>query len=73
MKNQEQLIEFLDIDGSEGKIIFLQKHKTELDEEFLEIAAQCLDFIDKEGDFEEHYQGLLKFLQTQAKFEVRRR
>lgn len=73
MRNQKRLVEFLDIDGAEGKIIFLQRHKAELNEEFLEIAAQCLDFVDKEGDFEEHYQGLIKFLQTQAKFEFRRR
>ncbi len=72
MKNQKQLEEFLDIDSAEEKIIFLQKHKLELNDEFLEIAAQCLDFVDKEGDFEEHYQGLMKFLQTQAKFECRR-
>lgn len=68
-KEQSILMEFLDIPTAIGKIRFLQSVKEDLTEEFLDIAAQSLDFVANEGTVEQRYEELLRYLRTVDKYE----
>ena len=61
--------DFLDIDDNEQKLYFLQKHKRDISEKFISIAAQSMDFVEKENDLEMRYQDILHFLRMKMKYE----
>ena len=64
--------EFLDIDENERKLYFLQKHKRDITEKFLTIAAQSMDFAEKETSLEMRYQDILHFVRMKMKYECGR-
>lgn len=65
-----RLIEdFLDIVENEQKLYFLQKHKKDITEKFMNIAAQSMDFAEKETSMEMRYQELLHFIRMKMKYE----
>ena len=65
-----RLIEdFLDIDENEQKLYFLQKHKRDITEKFITIAAQSMDFVEKETSLEMRYQDILHFIRMKMKYE----
>lgn len=70
--NQEMISEFLEIEYMKDKIIFLQKHKSELSKAFLELVSQCMDFANEADNEEELYTNLIQFLNVRAKYELRR-
>ena len=64
--------EFLDIDENEQKLHFLQKHKRDITEKFITIAAQSMDFVEKETSLEMRYQDILHFIRMKMKYECGR-
>ena len=65
-----RLIEdFLDIDENEQKLYFLQKHKRDITEKFITIAAQSIGFVEKETSLEMRYQDILHFIRMKMKYE----
>lgn len=66
------LMDFLDLKTVEEKIYFLQHKREDLTEEFLELAAQCLDFTESKNGFEDRYYDLMRYLRTIEKYEGRR-
>lgn len=66
---QALLLEFLDLDTPTQKIRFLQCRKNELTEDFLSMAAQCLEFAETKTNFEERYYDIMHYLRTVEKFE----
>lgn len=70
--NQEMIGEFLEIEYMKDKIIFLQKHRSDLSKDFLELVSQCMDFANEADTEEELYANLVQFLNMRAKYELRR-
>lgn len=65
------IMEFLDLQTNEEKVIFLQKSKTEITDEFLAAAAMSLDFTESGRNLEMRYQDLMHYLKTLIKYEKR--
>ena len=63
------ILEFLELEESEERIRFLQRHQAEIDGRFLAAAAQSLEFTENKETVEERYAALLRFLKTKAKYE----
>ena len=63
------LMEFLDLKSATEKIQFLQMKKEDLTEEFIGLAAQCLEFAETKTGFEERYYDLMRYLKTLERFE----
>ncbi len=66
---QQRLLQFLDYNTAVEKIEFLQSKKSDLDDTFLSLAAQCLDFTETKTDFEDRFYDLIKYLRTLEKYE----
>ena len=65
------IMEFLDLMSNDEKLMFLQKHRTEITDEFLATAAMSLDFAESEKNLELRYQELMHYLKTLIKYEKR--
>lgn len=63
------ILEFLDMETCGEKRSFLQRHRTELTDTFLDIAAQSLDFSESGKTLEARYQDLLRYLETRERYE----
>ena len=63
------ILEFLDLETCGEKRSFLQRHRTELTDTFLDIAAQSLDFSESGKTLEARYQDLLRYLETRERYE----
>ena len=72
-EEQEKLsiVDFLDLKTSAEKRKYLEAMKDSLTEEFVGLAAQCLDFVENEGTLEERYRELIWYLKTLEKYERR--
>ena len=68
-EKQSLLLDFLDLQSATEKIQFLQTKKDDLTEEFIGIAAQCLEFAETKTGFEERYYDLMRYLRTLERFE----
>ena len=66
------LLAFLELGKNEEKLAFLQRHRSELDDQLLESIAQSLDFTEKSGDLYFRILDIEKYLQTLIKYERRR-
>lgn len=66
---QQTLLDFLDCETATEKIQFLQCKKNDIDEAFLGLASQCLDFTETKTEFEDRLYDLIKYLRTLEKFE----
>lgn len=71
-EEQSLLITFLDFKTASEKIEFLQAKKNELDNNFMNLAAQCLDFTETKTEFEDRFYDLIKYLRTLEKYEGER-
>ena len=75
LQNEEDkpsILEFLECESTSDKLRYLEMRKESLTDDFLSAAAQCLDFVENEGNFEKRYQGLLQYLKMVEKYEIRR-
>lgn len=72
-EEQEKLsiADFLDLKTSAEKRKYLEAMKDLLTEEFVGLAAQCLDFVENEGTLEDRYRELIWYLKTLEKYERR--
>lgn len=72
-EEQEKLsiVDFLDLKTSAAKRKYLEAMKDSLTEEFVGLAAQCLDFVENEGTLEDRYRELIWYLKTLEKYERR--
>ncbi len=72
-EEQEKLsiVDFLDLKTSAEKRKYLEAMKDSLTEEFVGLAAQCLDFVENEGTLEDRYRELVWYLKTLEKYERR--
>ena len=66
------IMDFLDFATATEKIQYLEAMKDELTEEFIALAAQCLDFTENDGSLDERVHALLKYLRTVERYEIRR-
>lgn len=66
------IMDFLDLSTTTEKIQYLEIMKDELTEEFIGLAAQCLDFTENDGSLDDRYHALLKYLRTVERYEIRR-
>lgn len=66
------IVDFLDLSTTTEKIQYLETMREELTEEFIGLAAQCLDFAENDGSLEDRYHELLKYLKTLERYEIRR-
>ena len=71
-KRVQLLLAFLELGKNEEKLAFLQRHRSELDDQLLESIAQSLDFTEKSGDLYFRILDIEKYLQTLIKYERRR-
>ena len=72
-EEQEKLsiVDFLDLKTSAEKRKYMEAMKDSLTEEFVGLAAQCLDFVENEGTLEDRYRELVWYLKTLEKYERR--
>ena len=66
------IMDFLDFATATEKIQYLEAMKDELTEEFIALAAQCLDFTENDGSLDDRVHALLKYLRTVERYEIRR-
>lgn len=67
-----RILEFLELEDNEERIIFLQKNKNQIDARFLTAASESLEFTENGESIEERYAALMRFLKTKMKYESRR-
>ena len=72
-EEQEKLsiVDFLDLKTSAEKRKYLESMRDSLTEEFIGLAAQCLDFIENDGTLDDRYRELIQYLRTLEKYERR--
>lgn len=71
-KSQLSIMDFLDLSTATEKIQYLEAMKDSLTEEFVGLAAQCLDFVENDGSIDDRYHALVKYLRTVERYEIRR-
>ncbi len=70
--DNSMIMEFLDISAVSEKIRYLELKKNLIDDNFIGIVAQSLDFAENDGTLEERHRALLQYLKTVEKYEKRR-
>ncbi len=66
------IISFLQLDTADEKMNYLLQVKEDITENFLQVVAESLDFVENKDGMEERYEDLLKYLRTLSKFECGR-
>lgn len=72
MSEESLLMEFLELDENEARAEFLMKHRSQLTDRFLTVAAESLEFAESAETIEERWAALMRFLKTKMKYESRR-
>ena len=75
LQNKEtkiSIMDFLELSTAIEKIKYLQNAKDELTEDFIEVVAQSLDFIENKETLEERYHEVIQYLKMLEKYEMRR-
>lgn len=72
MEEMELILAFLDLERNEDRIGFLMKHREELTDRFLIVAAESLEYTEQVESIEERFAGLIRFLRMKAQYESRR-
>lgn len=72
-EKQSLLLTFLDLQTATEKIQFLQTKRDDLTEDFIGLAAQCMEFVENKNDFEERYYDFIRYLRTLERFEGSRK
>jgi hypothetical protein len=65
------IVDFLDLNTSAEKRKYLEAMRDSLTEEFIGLAAQCLDFVENDGSLDDRYRELVRYLKTLEKYERR--
>lgn len=68
-EEQMLIFGFLDRETAAGKLEYLQSVREQITGEFLETAAQSLDFTENEGSVQERFDELISYLKTVEKYE----
>ncbi len=71
-QKSDLVMDFLVLDTAAEKIDYLQRMKEDVTDQFLQVVAQSLDFVENAGGLEERYEDILKYLRTLSKFECGR-
>ena len=66
------IIRFLDLESNEEKIKFLQRHRAELNRQFLSAAAESLGYTETGKTVEMQYEGVVNCLRMKIKYETGR-
>ena len=66
------IIQFLDCESNEAKLQFLQRHRSELTEQFLTAASESLGYAESEKTVELRYEGMMGYLRMKIKYETGR-
>lgn len=66
------IIRFLDLESNEEKVQFLQRHRAELDRQFLSAAAESLGYTETGKTVEMQYEGVVNYLRMKIKYETGR-
>lgn len=72
-KNQEMIMEFLDLDTKEEKLQYLQQRRLDITESFLSAAAISLDFVENQTSLDGRFEDLVYYLRTLMRYEIGRR
>ncbi len=72
VSEEELIMAFLELDENEERAEFLQRHRGELTDRFLTVAAESLEFAEAAEGIEERCAALLRFLKTKMKYESSR-
>ena len=70
--NNEMVMKYFDKETANDKIEYLLQIKENVNEAFLEIVAQSLDFVENPGGVQERFDAIVRYLKTLAKFETGR-
>lgn len=70
--NNEMVMKYFDKETANDKIEYLLQIKENVNEAFLEIVAQSLDFVENPGSVQERFDAIVRYLKTLAKFETGR-
>ena len=68
----EMVMKYFDKETANDKIEYLLQIKENVNEAFLEIVAQSLDFVENPGSVQERFDAIVRYLKTLAKFETGR-
>ena len=68
-EKQALIVTFLDYKLASEKINFLQAKKDVIDGNFINLAAQCLDFTETKTELDDRFYDLIKYLRTLEKYE----
>ena len=71
-KEQEMIMEYLNLDATNDKIEYLLRAKEQLTERFVETVAQSLEFVENDGDLHQRCDAIINYLRTVARFETGR-
>lgn len=69
---KSMIMEFLELDENEDRVEFLMRHKSQMSDRFLTVAAESLEFAETTDTIEERWAALMRFLKTKMKYESRR-
>ncbi len=67
--DKELVMGYFEQEAIEDKIDYMVRVKDDVTDNFLQVVAQSLDFVENEGELQERYNALLKYLQMRARFE----
>ena len=67
------ILDFLEISDAQEKMRFLQRHRGEITGDMLSVIAESLEFAETETENEFRFEAILKYLQTIARYEGRRK
>ena len=70
--NQEIIMEYLEKDTANDKIEYLLRVRDQIGENFLEVVAQSLEFVENPGSLQERFDAIISYLRTLARYEVGR-
>lgn len=71
-EEENLLIKFLDLETYGEKLCFLQKHRGEINGDFLEAVAACMDFTESAPTIELRLDQIMHYLEMLIKYERRK-
>ena len=69
MEDSSMIMEFLDLDSTNDKIQYLLQNKECMTDNFLNVAAQSLDFAENAETINERFEDILKYLRMVSRYE----
>ncbi len=69
MPDEKLIMGYFEQNTAEEKIDYLIEVKEKVTENFMQIVAQSLDFVENEGSLSERHDAIIRYLRTLAKYE----